>query len=185
MKNKTENAQQEEHEVQNTNQEKQEEANPDMYKRVTRSGAALLATVSQLHPILKHVTHSQDYSMAVILTSSSSSLSALKKGIQSQDKKILTETEKAILPLDHTKLKPNNIFPQEAKPFHSGKNVNFTENTQVWFPDEKKYRYMILKDPNPEDFKTIPINFLQFFDLDFSTNELFQGCEKYQGENIV
>ena len=82
MKNKTENAQQEEHEVQNTNQEKQEEANPDMYKRVTRSGAALLATVSPLHPILKSVTYSTDYNMAVILTSSQPNLSALKKGIQ-------------------------------------------------------------------------------------------------------
>ena len=153
-----------------------------MYKRVTRSGAALLATVSKLHPILKHVPHSRDYSMAVILTSSSSSLSALKKGIKSQDKKVLTETEKAILSIDHTKLKPTNIFSQEAKPFHSGNSVHFTEKTEVWFPDEKKYKYMILKDPNPNDSKTIPINFIQFLDLDFSTTELFQTCEKYHGE---
>ena len=184
MQNKTEDAQQEEHEVQDTTQDKQEEANPDMHKRVTRSGAAFLATVSPLHSIMKKMTHSQDYSMAVILTSSSSSLSALKRGIQNQDKKTLTEAEKAILSLNHTQLQPNNIFPQVPEKSQSGKNVKFTENTQVWFPDEGKYRYMILKDPNSEDSETIPMNFIQFFALDFSTRELFQRCERYQGESI-
>ena len=133
---------------------------------------------------MKQVTHSQDYSMAVILTSSSSSLT-LKRGIQNQDKKILTEAEKAILSLNHTKLQPNNIFPQETEKSQSGKNFKFTENTQVWFPDEGKHMYMILKDPNSEDSETIPMNFIQFFALDFSTRELFQRCERYQGENIV
>ena len=167
MKNKTENAQQEEHEVQNTNQEKQEEADPDMYKRVTRSGAVFLATVSPLHPILKSVTSSTDYNMAVILTSSQPNLSALKKGIQSQDRKHLTEKERSILSIDHTKLKPTNVFPQQVKPSHSGNSVNFAEKTEIWFPDEEKYIYMTLRDHSQDDCKTIPINFIQFLDLDF------------------
>ena len=54
MKNKTKDAQQEEHEVQDTKPEKQEEAepHPDMFRRITRSGTAFLATVSPLHSIL-------------------------------------------------------------------------------------------------------------------------------------
>ena len=94
----------------------------------------------------------------------------------------MTETEKSILSIDHTKLKPTNIFPQQVKPFHSGNSVNFTEKTEIWFPDEEKYIYMTLKDPSQDDSKTIPINFIQFLDLDFSTAELFQTCEKYHGE---
>ena len=182
MKNKTENAQQEEHEVQNTNQEKQEEANPDMNKRVTRSGAVFLATVSKIHSILKQVPYSQDYNMAVILTSSSYSLSALKKGIKSQDNKVLTEAERVILSINHTKLNPTNIFSQDPTPSHSGNSVQFSEKIKVWFPDEDRSDYMILKDPNPNDSKNIPTKLFQYFDLDFSTTELFQICEKYHGE---
>ena len=94
----------------------------------------------------------------------------------------MTETERVILSINHTELNPTNIFSQEAKPSHSGNSVQFTEKTEVWFPDEKKYDYMILKDPNPSDSKNIPTKFFQFFDLDFSSTELFQTCEKYHGE---
>ena len=184
MQNKTEDAQQEEHEVQDTTQDKQEEANPDMHKRVTRSGAAFLASVSPLHSIMKEMTHSQDYSMAAILTSSSSSLSALKRGIQNQDKKTLTETEKEILSLNHTQIQPNTIFPQVPEKSHSGKSVQFTENIQIWFPDEREYKYMALTNHQLETSVNIPINFIQFFALDFSTRELFQKCEKYLGDSL-
>ena len=120
--------------------------------------------------------------MTVILTSSSSSLSALKKGIKSQDNKVLTEAERVILSINHTKLNPTNIFSQEPKPSHSGKSFQFSENIKVWFPDEDRSDYMILKDPNPNDSKNIPTKLFQYFDLDFSTTELFQICEKYHGE---
>ena len=119
--------------------------------------------------------------MAVILTSSQPSLSALKIGINSQDRKQLTETEKLILSTDHTKLKPTNIFPQQIKPFHSGSNVTFAEESELWFPDEAKYLYMTLRDHTQDDCKTILINFIQFLDLDFSIAELYQTCEEYHG----
>ena len=184
MQNKTEDAQQEEHEVQETPQDKQEEANPDMPKRVTRSGAAFLASVSPINSIMKKRTHSQDYSMAAILSSSSSSLSALKRGIQNQDRKKLTETEKEILSLSHTQIKPNTIFPQVPDKSHSGKSVQFNENIQIWFPNEREYKYMALTNNQSETSVNIPINFIQFFALDFSTRELFQKCEKYLGDSL-
>ena len=133
MKNKTKEAQQEEHEVQDTRTEKQAEAepDPDMFRRVTRSGTAFLATVCPSHPILKSVTYSKDYDMAVILTSSQPSLAALKIGINSQDRKQLTETEKTILSTDHNKRTPTKSFHQQTKSFHSGRNVTFAEELEV------------------------------------------------------
>ena len=51
MKNKTKKAEEEEHEVLDTRTEKQEEAepDPDMFRRITRSGTAFLANVCA-HP---------------------------------------------------------------------------------------------------------------------------------------
>ena len=108
MKNKTKEAQQEEHEVQETNTDIQAEAtpDPDMFRRITRSGTAFLATVSPSHPILKSVTFNKEYDMAVILSSSEHSLAALKAGINSQDRKPLKDTEKGILSIDHNKITP-------------------------------------------------------------------------------
>ena len=138
--------------------------------------------LSNLQSILKQVLYSQDYNMAVILTSSSYSLSALKKGIKSQDNKVLTEAERVILSINHTKLNPTNIFSQDPTPSQSGNSVQFSEKIKVWFPNENRSDYMILKDPNPNDSKNIPTKLFQYFDLDFSTTELFQSCEKYHGE---
>ena len=112
MKNKANEAQQEEHDVQETNTDIEAEAtpDPDMFRRVTRSGTAFLASVSTSHPILKNVAFNKDYDMAVILSSSQHSLAALKAGIHSQDRKPLTDTEKGILSIDHNKLTPTLSF---------------------------------------------------------------------------
>ena len=90
-------------------------------------------------------------------------------------------TERIILSTDHNKLTPTNSFHQQTKPFHSGRNVTFAEESEVWFPDEAKYLYMTLRDHTQNDCKTIPINFIQFLDLDFSITELYQTCEEYHG----
>ena len=123
-------------------------------------------------------------SWGVSCTSSSCSLSALKRGIQNQDKKTLTETEKEILSFNHTQIQPNTFFPQVPEKSHSGKSVQFTENIQIWFPDEGEYKYMALTNHQLETSVNIPINFIQFFALDFSTRELFQKCEKYLGDSL-
>ena len=99
MKNKETEVDQQEHDVQETNTNKEAEAtpDPDMFRRVTRSGTALLASVSTSNSILKSVAFNKDYDMTVILSSSQHSLAALKAGINSQDRKPLTQTEKSIL----------------------------------------------------------------------------------------
>ena len=121
MKNKAKEANQEEHDVQETNTNKEAEAtpDPDMFRRVTRSGAALLASVSPSNSILKSVAFNPDYDMTVILSSTQHSLAALKAGINSQDRKQLTQTEKSILSIDHKELTPNLSFQPKIKPIKS------------------------------------------------------------------
>ena len=119
--------------------------------------------------------------MTVILSSSQHSLAALKAGINSQDRKPLTQTEKSILSIDHNKLTPTISFHQQIKPCQSGKNITFNEKIEIWFPDEAKYLYIDLKDQTPHRNKTIPINLVQFMNLDFSINELYQGCAAVYG----
>ena len=65
MKNKETEVDQQEHDVQETNTNNEVEATPDpyMFRRVTRSGAALLASVSPSNKILNSVAFNPDYDM--------------------------------------------------------------------------------------------------------------------------
>ena len=152
-----------------------------MLRRVKRSGAALLASMSPSNSILKSVTFKPEYDMTVILSSTQHSLAALKVGINSQDRKLLTSTEKSILSINHTELTPNLSFQPETKPNRSGKSITFNEKIEIWFPDETKYLYIDLKDQTPHKNKTIPINLVQFMNLDLSINELYTGCAEVYG----
>ena len=107
----------------------------------------------------------------------------MKSGINSQDRRPLTDTERSILSIDHKELTPNLSFKPGTKPLKSGKNVTFNEKLELWFPDEAKYLYIDLKHQTPHRNKTIPIDFVQFMHLDFSINELYQGCEEVYGTN--
>ena len=114
MKNNGIEVDQPEYDVQETNTNKKVEAtpDPDMIRRVTRSGAALLASISPSSSVPKSVAFNPEYDMTVIFSSTQHSLEALKVGINSQDRKLLTPTEKSILSNNHRELTPNLSFSQ-------------------------------------------------------------------------
>ena len=69
MKNKGIEVDQPEYDAQETNTNKRVEAtpDPDMIRRVTRSGAALLASIIPSSSILKSVAYNPNYDMTIIL----------------------------------------------------------------------------------------------------------------------
>ena len=74
-----------------------------MMRRVPRSGAALLY-VNPLKSILKPIDYNPEYNMTIIYTYSRNSLPALKVGINSQDRKPFTQTEKDILSIEYKEI---------------------------------------------------------------------------------
>ena len=183
MKNKWIEVDQPEYDAQETNTNKRVEAppDPDMIRRVTRSGAALLAYIIPSSSILKSVAYNPNYDMTIITSSTQHSLGALKVGINSQDRKPLTPIEKSILSINYRELTPHLSFQSETTPNTSGKKISFNEKIEIWFPDETKFLYVDLKDQTPHKNQTIPVNLVQFMDLDFSINELYTGCSEIYG----
>ena len=125
MKNKGIEVDQPEYDAQETNTNKKVEAtpDPDMIRRVTRSGAALLASISPSSSILKSLAFNPEYDMTIITSSTQHSLAALKVGINSQDRKPLTPVEKNILSINYRELTLNLSFQSETRPNTSGKKI--------------------------------------------------------------
>ena len=155
---------------------------PDMMRRVTRSGAALLASVVPSNSILKLVAYNPDYDMAIISSYTPNSLGALKVGINSQDRKTLTSIEKNILSIEYEDLIPPLSFQSETIPNKSGKKVVFDEKIEIWSPDENKFLYSDLNDQIIYKSQTIPVNYIQFMDLDFLVHELYTACSDIYNE---
>ena len=105
-------------------------------RRVTRSGAALLASVNPLKSILKLIDYNPDYNMTIIYTYSRNSLAALKVGINSQDRKPFTQTEKDILSIESKDLVTPLPFQSETILTKSGKKLMFNEKIKTWSQDE-------------------------------------------------
>ena len=153
-----------------------------MLRRVTRSGAALLASITPSNSIFKIVAYNPNYDMTIITSSTPHSLGALKVGISSQDRKTLTPIERSILSIEYRDLTPHLSFQSETIPNTSGKKVSFNEKIEIWFPDETKFLYFDLNDQIRYKNQTIPVNLVQFMDLDFSIHELYTGCSDTYNE---
>ena len=115
MNNKGMGVDQPEYDAQETNTNKKVEAtpDPDMIRRVTGSGAALLKPPSS--STLKSVAFNPEYDMTIITSSTQHSLAALKVGINSQDRKPLTPVEKSILFINYKELSPHLSFQTKPK----------------------------------------------------------------------
>ena len=127
-----------------------------MMRRVTRSGAALLASVNPLKSILKPIEYNPEYNMTIIYTYSRNSLAALKVGINSQDRKPFTQTEKDILYIESKDLVTSVPFQSETIPNKSGKKLIFDEKVKTWSQDENQLIYSDLNDQNIPKNLTIP-----------------------------
>ena len=64
----------------------------------------------------------------------------------------------------------------------SSKKVSFDEKIEIWSPDENKFLYFDLNDQIRYKNQTIPVNLVQFMDLDFSIHELYTGCSDTYNE---
>ena len=114
--------------------------------------------------------------MTTIYSYTPNSLGALKVGINSQDRKTFTPIEKSILYIEYGDLIPPLSFQSETTQNISGKKVVFDEKMEIWSPDENKFLYFDLNDQIIYKNQTIPVNLIQFMDLDFSIHELYTTC---------
>ena len=104
------------------------------------------------------------------------SLAKLKVGITSQDRKPFTKTEMAILCIESNDLVQQTPFKIDTSPTKSGKKIKFDEKVKIWSLFEKQYRYSDLNYQNISKNLIIPVQYLQFMDLDFSVQELYEPC---------
>ena len=112
----------------------------------------------------------------ILYTHSLNSLAALKVGITSQDRKPFTKTEKDILCIESNDIVQQAPFKIETLPIKSGKKLIFDEKVKIWSLDENQDTYSDLNDQNISKNLNNPVQYLQFMDLDFSVQELYEPC---------
>ena len=120
--------------------------------------------------------------MTTIYSYTPNSLAALKVGINSQDRKPFTSTEKDILSIEYKEIVPSLSFQSETIPNKSGKKLVFDEKIKIWSQDENKLIYSDLNDQIIYKSQTIPVNYIQFMDLNFSVHELYTACSDIYNE---